>query len=48
MIRVDHIGITAIPFLVGGGAAIFVAMATVGILAWEAAHYSPGRALRGE
>ncbi len=44
----DHIGITAVPFLVGGGTAILVAAATVGMLAWNAANSAPGRALRSE
>ena len=44
----DHIGVTAVPFLVGGGTAILVAAATVGMLAWNAANSAPGRALRSE
>jgi len=44
----DHIGITPVPFLVGGGAAILVAATTVGMLAWNAANSPPGRALRSE
>jgi len=44
----DHIDVTAVPFLVGGGAAVLVAAATVAWLAWTAANSAPGRALRSE
>jgi putative ABC transport system permease protein len=44
----DHIAVTPVPFLVGGGAAILVAAVTVGTLAWNAANSEPGRALRHE
>jgi len=44
----DHIAVTPVPFLIGGGAAILVAAVTVGMLAWNAANSEPGRALRHE
>jgi putative ABC transport system permease protein len=44
----DHIAVTPVPFLVGGGTAILVAAVTVGTLAWSAANSEPGRALRHE
>jgi putative ABC transport system permease protein len=44
----DHISVTPVPFLVGGGAAILVAAGTVGMLAWSAANAPPSRALRSE
>jgi len=44
----DRIPITAAPFLVSAGAAMAVALVTVGLLAWNAAGTEPGRALRQE
>ena len=44
----DHIAMSVVPFLIGGGGAILVAATTVGTLAWNAANSEPGRALRHE
>jgi putative ABC transport system permease protein len=44
----DRIAITPAPFLLSTGVALTVAVATVGMLAWNAAGTEPGRALRQE
>ncbi len=44
----DRIAITLAPFLLSTGVALTVAVATVGMLAWNAAGTEPGRALRQE